>query len=117
MQNTIVITGKRGSGKSSLALAIIGDRPHLQMELHELRSNFRFANVTNKHKVILIDEGSIHHADLANLKELITAKTITVNKKFHTPFDIERPDLIITATELPEELMTRRRNLFIIECK
>ena len=89
-----IITGKRGSGKSSLVEKIVGDKKAVWVQEYSLKGAFW----TSEHEVkadtefIIIDEAT----DIEELKELF-GDVLTIREPFKRKYSISMPQIIIVS--------------------
>jgi hypothetical protein len=92
----ITIKGKRGEGKSLLAMQIIKKDSFVMLVENDLKSNFRLSKLTNKTKYIIIDD-VVNYNKIYNI---FKAKTLRINIQFQESFVIEMPNIIIIKASL-----------------
>ena len=89
-----IITGKRGSGKSSLVEKIVGDKKAVWVQEYSLKNDFW----TSEYKVkkdtefIIVDEAT----DIEELKELFN-DVLTIQEPFKRKYSISMPQIIIVS--------------------
>ena len=89
-----IITGKRGSGKSSLAKKIVGDKKAVWVQQHSLKSDFWASEygVKKNTEFIIVDELS----DIDKVKELFN-DVLTIQERLKRKRRISMPQIIIVS--------------------
>lgn len=89
-----IITGKRGSGKSSLAKKIVGDKKAVWVQQHSLKSDFWASEYEVKAdtEVIIVDEVS----DISKVKELFN-DVLVIQERLKRKRRVSMPQIIIVS--------------------
>ncbi|MEZ5047496.1 MAG: hypothetical protein R2831_10945 [Chitinophagaceae bacterium] len=126
MQKSILITGNRGSGKTTKAREIASQFQndevvficHRGKKTHE--DPFLFSKCTEKTKLVVFDE----LYDLKAVEALFNmgSNTITVNRMKKMPFTIEPKFVLVCKSEIEAEQLVElgasfHRRFDVIECK
>jgi broad-specificity NMP kinase len=99
MKKVKVITGKNGSGKSTIARALassINENEKIFFNQKNLNSVFGFSECSEKTKVVIIDE--LKNNDYLMSLIFTTTEGIEVDKPFAEPFVIH-PEVIVVCNE------------------
>ena len=89
-----IITGKRGSGKSSLVKKIVGDKKAVWVPEYALKSDFWASEygVKKDTEFIIIDEAT----DIEEIKELFN-DVLVIQEPFKRKYSISMPQIIIVS--------------------
>ena len=89
-----IITGKRGSGKSSLVKKIVGDKKAVWVQQHSLKNDFWTSEygVKKNTEFIIVDEVT----EIEELKELFS-DVLVIQEPFKRKYSISMPQIIIVS--------------------
>lgn len=99
MKKIKIIIGKRGSGKSTIATALVSslnDNEKIFLNEAHLKSPFGFSECSEKTKVVIIDE--LRSPEYILTLIFSSIEGIIVNKQGKKPFEIY-PEMIIVCCE------------------
>jgi energy-coupling factor transporter ATP-binding protein EcfA2 len=104
MKKIKLIIGKRGSGKSTIATALVSslnDNEKIFLNEAHLKSPFGFSECSEKTKVVIIDE--LHTPEHILTLIFSSIEGIIVNKQSKKPFEIHPEIIIVFSEEISKE--------------
>lgn len=105
MQTSFFLTGSGSNGKSTfldMIKKLLGKQNISTLELKDLESRFKPAELQNKLANIGDDISAKYFEASSIFKKLVTGETFTVERKFGDPFELESyATMIFCANELP----------------